>query len=358
MSVRIRAQNFQSIEDAEIVVEGLTVLTGTNNAGKTAFVRAFFGVFTNPSLSENLVRVGASHTEVSVSFDDGNTLVWKKGKEKGKNVNQYTINGVVFDNVDRGAPEEALAFGVHSVECGKEELWPQIAMQQDNVSFVLNRPGSLVAEAVVADIDKVSRLNRALGLAEKDKRSLRSETKVRQADLEELKTKLARVEPVSKTLDSVRDFSPQGLKDTQRGLRFLGQKLGVLEGLRGKLGVFRGLPASGPDTPLKKAAGTLLEIQDMQRVGVAVATTRKKLTALGGVAGLTAPSVDLPDLSGMARVADLIRRDRDLRGAVSGAVAEIAKVEAQIQAAEQEDAEFLGQFGGVCPLCNSSISQT
>ena len=190
MTVKIEIKNFQSIEHAELEIDGLTVLTGTNNAGKTAVVRAFNAVFTNPSLSENIVRVGASMAEVNLDFGDAK-IGWAKGKEKGKSINRYKIDDRVYDNVDRGAIEEVFEYGVRSVECGKEEFWPQIALQQDPVSFLLGRSGSLVAEAVVSDIERVATLNTILSLAEKDKREVKAEIKIRTEDLKQAESKLA-----------------------------------------------------------------------------------------------------------------------------------------------------------------------
>ena len=36
MPVRVHVQNFQSIREAEVEIAGFTVITGTNNTGKTA----------------------------------------------------------------------------------------------------------------------------------------------------------------------------------------------------------------------------------------------------------------------------------------------------------------------------------
>ena len=49
MPVRIHVKNFQSIADANLVVDRFTVITGANNSGKTALIRAVQGVFANSS---------------------------------------------------------------------------------------------------------------------------------------------------------------------------------------------------------------------------------------------------------------------------------------------------------------------
>ena len=81
MAVQVRLKNFQSIEDASLRVEGLTVITGTNHSGKTAVMRAIRGLFTNAPAGP-LVRHGAAHLTVALTFDDGTEVVWEKGWEK------------------------------------------------------------------------------------------------------------------------------------------------------------------------------------------------------------------------------------------------------------------------------------
>jgi len=184
MAVEVRIQNFQSFEDCTVLIDGLTVITGTNNCGKTSVMRAIRGVFTNPPAGP-LVRHGAAHLTVTLTFDDGTVIVWEKGWEKpegkGKTINQYTINGTVLQTVGRGAPPEVEALGVQEIQAAADKVWPQIADQFDGTLFLINRPGSAVAEAL-SDVEKVGKLTRALKSADKDRRSAVSELKVRRKD--------------------------------------------------------------------------------------------------------------------------------------------------------------------------------
>lgn len=177
MPVTVRIRNVQSIRDATLRVEGFTVVTGPNNCGKTASQRAVRGVFTNASPGP-LVRHGENHLTVDLAFDDGRTVKW----EKGEKVNRYTVDGKVLSTVGRGVPPEVTALGVGEIKAGSDRLWPQIAEQFGGVLFLVDRPGSVVAEAL-SDVDKVGRLTEALRLAESDKRSVGAELKVRRADV-------------------------------------------------------------------------------------------------------------------------------------------------------------------------------
>jgi exonuclease SbcC len=174
--IKVRVQNFQSIEDAELVIDGLTVLTGTNNAGKSAFFRAIRGAFTN-ARGYDFVRYGKPHCQVDITFDDNRTLTWKKGK----GVNTYVVNGKEYPKVSHGVPPEAQIFGIESVTAGKTDLWPQIAPQITGVSFLLHETGSVIAEAV-ADVTRVNQLSRALKACESDRRSAKGDLKIRRGD--------------------------------------------------------------------------------------------------------------------------------------------------------------------------------
>jgi DNA repair ATPase RecN len=185
MALTVRVRNFQSIEDATVVIDGFTVVTGANNSGKTALQRAVRGVFTNPPAGA-LVRHGAKYLSVEITFPDGQTVIW----EKGSKVNRYIVNGKTLSGVGRGGvPDEVKALGVHEIKAGSDKIWPQIAQQFVGQVFLLDRPGSMLAEAV-ADVEKVGQLSSALKLAERDRRSALSSLKVRRKDEQELKTEV------------------------------------------------------------------------------------------------------------------------------------------------------------------------
>ena len=220
MSVTVRIRNVQSIRDATLRVEGFTVVTGPNNSGKTASQRAVRGVFTNASPGP-LVRHGESHLTVDLTFGDGRTVKW----EKGEKVNRYTVDGKVLSTVGRGAPAEVAALGVGEVKAGSDRLWPQIAEQFGGVLFLVDRPGSVVAEAL-SDVDKVGRFTEALRLAESDRRSVGAELKVRRADLLAAEQELAGFDALPTATSQV-EQAEQALAEAESA----GADLGVLHDL-------------------------------------------------------------------------------------------------------------------------------
>jgi len=177
MPLKVRVRNYQSIEDGTITIDGLTSLTGTNNAGKSAMFRAIRGAFTN-TRGHAFVRLGTSHSTVDIEdLNDGRTLTW----EKGPKVNRYIINGKVFDRVGHGVPPEVAAFGVTPISAGGQDLWPQIAPQMNGVIFLLDQPGSVIAESV-ADVERVNQLNGALKMSESERKAAKNDLKIRLKD--------------------------------------------------------------------------------------------------------------------------------------------------------------------------------
>ena len=178
MPVRIHVKNFQSIADANLVVDRFTVITGANNSGKTALIRAVQGVFANSS-GDAYVRHGTEKLSVELSFDDGKSVKWEKGPKVKPT---YTVAGKTL-HPGRAVPDEVSALGIQPIQVGQMPVWPQVAPQFTGQVFLLDLPGSSIAEAV-ADVDRVGRLTQALRYAESDKRSANADLRVRKQDVE------------------------------------------------------------------------------------------------------------------------------------------------------------------------------
>jgi len=182
--MKLKVDNFQSIKSAEIEVKGLTVITGENSIGKSALARAFNGVFTNLR-GDAHVRNGESHSSVLVTFDDGNEVLW----EKGKKVNRYVVNGKEISKVGSGVPDEVKDLGIKSVTIDGKEVYPQIAKQFQNI-FLIDLPPSALSSAL-SDVEMIQQLETASAKARSEIRDIKSRMKVKREDLETAKNNLA-----------------------------------------------------------------------------------------------------------------------------------------------------------------------
>lgn len=291
MATKVKIKNFQSIEKADLVIDGFTVITGKNNSGKSAVQRAIRGVFQN-TRGNSFVRYGASHCEVSVEFDDGNSVLWEKGKKE----NKYTINGKEFDKVGTGVPEELDAFEIQPITAGGREIWSQFAPQFTGQVFLLNETGSVLAEAI-SDVERVQTLNKAMKQSEKDKRSHNSTLKVRRKDEKAVQTDL----------------------EQYKGLDALGLLLDTIESLEAKIDKI--------DRATEK-----LEAYQEKREGLV-----SLISHLDGVASVSLPKTDkaedicsqlsaLIDLN--SRYAEAVRAVQHLQGVSEVSVPDLGDLEA------------------------------
>jgi hypothetical protein len=208
MSFKVRVRNFQAISDVELVIDGFTAVWGKNNTGKSSFIRAVQATFENPR-GANFVRKGAKTCSVEVSFSEGSTLCW----EKGKGVARYEVNGKKFNSV-RGVPPEVAELGIRPVKAGDIKLWPQMGRQLSS-PFLFEESGSVVAEAI-ADVERVGKLNRALVLSEKDRRAAVAKLKVRKEDLGKLRKGLLAYEGLDEVGETIRNLVKR--REELRGL--------------------------------------------------------------------------------------------------------------------------------------------
>ena len=128
MAVKIKIKDYQSIKDAEIEVDGFTVVTGPNNSGKSALMRAVSGLFRNAALEEegSVVRHGEDKFRVEMDFGAEGKVAWEKGP---KIKPTYEVDGTTL-HPGRDVPDEIKKFGVLPIQAGGRELWPNAAQRR------------------------------------------------------------------------------------------------------------------------------------------------------------------------------------------------------------------------------------
>ena len=398
MAVRVRVQNFQSIEDVAIEIDGLTVITGTNNSGKTAVMRAIRGVFTNAPAGP-LVRHGCAHLTVSLTFDDGATIVWGKGWEKpnrkGKTINRYTINGKQIATVGRGVPPEVEALGVREINAASDRVWPQIAAQMSGDLFLVDRPGSAVAEAL-SDVERVGKLTSALKASEKDRRSTVSELKVRRKDvtshqeawdkyigldsvggvvrglgdtrsalvesergITEIRALADRYETSRRTLAELDGFDPDVIPDPAKS-RKLSQAVAMVAGFRDQHSAAKNgvdfLDGFDPDViPDSEAVVELLrEITTVTRCRERLTSTQALVNSFVGLPDMDLPTTDhiVQARAALSVVLDFHHRCISANTDINAAATEAKHNAQELSEAEAEVIRLLGDRG-VCPTCNT-----
>lgn len=356
MAVQVRVRDFQSIEDASVTIDGLTVVTGANHSGKTAFMRAIRGVFTNAPPGP-LVRHGCAHLSVSLVFDDGTSVLWEKGWEKpgrkGKTINRYTVNGKQIATVGRGVPPEVEGLGVREISAASDRVWPQIAQQFDGTLFLVNRPGSAIAEAL-SDVKRVGALSAALKASEKDRRSCNSTLKVRREDIEVHKVAAERFDGLDPVAAQVRLLADD-LANIQAKEEEINEITRLRERLESATRAAQVLDAfasvSIPDTKAPKIKQAITKVSEYAARLHTAREAHRKLQGFG--------EIPLPESAGAvaakkqhAEVADLCHRLATATGNVGSLESTLTSTASQLAEAEAEVKRLLGDRGE-CPTCNT-----
>jgi hypothetical protein len=140
--VRIRVEGFQIIRKAEIVVDGITVVRGASNAGKTAMMRAVRALIENRR-GDDFIHWDCD--EAVVEVDNGEVSIeWHKPRGSG---GYYVVDGErELRNVGHGPPEEVELLGLSPVETRRDSLWLNLWRQR--TLFLVDRPGTRMFDAL------------------------------------------------------------------------------------------------------------------------------------------------------------------------------------------------------------------
>jgi DNA repair exonuclease SbcCD ATPase subunit len=131
--VHLHGKNFQSWAEFDIDIEGLTVVTGPSDVGKSALFRALKGVLRN-ELAAEYVRNGQENPmELALSF--GGHLINAKRKKKGSTT--YVIDGQDFAKLAGGVPDQLKDLKFGEVLIGDFDFDP-IFGRQNSAQFLID----------------------------------------------------------------------------------------------------------------------------------------------------------------------------------------------------------------------------
>lgn len=352
MPFTVHVENFQSLSDVTVAVDGFTVVSGQNNTGKSALMRAIRGAFQN-ARGTSYIRHGQTKSVVEITFDDGRKLRWEKGKGPGDKPT-YVIDGGSPIHPGQAVPDEVRALGVKPIMVGGREIWPQFAPQFTGQIFLLDQPGSVLAEAV-SDVNHVAQLNDALRFAESDKRSAAAELKIRlndQVALEASVKKYDGLDAVDAEIVTIEAAHAKAVK--------IGNVIQAATALRDRLLAVQAAVAKlegveGIEIPDVKTAGDLMdELEALTKLQGRMTTAK---VAVGKLTGM--PDVGDLDTTEATDLWDSLQATLNLRDKLVAAQTGVLSLEGQAVEANdtfgtvtQEIDVALGDLGE-CPTCGT-----
>ncbi|MCP4784594.1 MAG: AAA family ATPase [Fuerstiella sp.] len=199
---RIILENFMSHARTEIdLADGLTVLTGPNNCGKSAVVAALQILATN-GRSTHVMRHGAKCCRITVETDDGHTICWERKKTTVK----YTLDGEDIHRVGTSVPDslhELLRLDRVEAETGKSKHEYDIHFgEQKAPVFLLGESGSRAASFFASSSD-ASRLVEMQHRHRLKLRDQKSEAKRLRTESNNNTARLMSFEPIDQIADHI-----------------------------------------------------------------------------------------------------------------------------------------------------------
>lgn len=191
MIKRIELKNFMSHRHTVIEpAEGLTVLIGPNNVGKSAIIAALQILCYN-DLSNYVVRHGEKHCMVSVETDEGHRIEWHRRTSPS-----YVINGEQFDRLGRSVPEELhqLLRLPRVAGNGTEQFDVHFGAQKSPI-FLLDSSGATAARFFASSSDAIRLVEMQQRHREKIRDARKERTRLEQ-EASRVNAELTALEPV------------------------------------------------------------------------------------------------------------------------------------------------------------------
>ncbi|MCK8817763.1 AAA family ATPase [Natroniella sulfidigena] len=188
----IEINNFQSHADSRLEFEeGLNVITGPSDQGKSAIIRALRWVLYNEPRGTDFIRTGTNSCQVTIELDNEFKITRKRTKKE----NRYELitpagEEHVFEKVGSKVPQEIKdVHGMPKIKLDSDlEATLNLDYQLDG-AFLLNAPITKRAK-VLGRLIKVHIVDAAIRDTSKDLRELKQEEKRVKQELVELDNKL------------------------------------------------------------------------------------------------------------------------------------------------------------------------
>ncbi len=216
---KIILENFMSHGRTEIdLADGLTVLTGPNNCGKSAVVAALQILATN-GRTTHVMRHGEKFSRITVETDDGHTVVWERRNKTVK----YILDGEDVHRVGTSIPDslhDLLRLDRVQADTGRTTNDYDIHFgEQKSPVFLLGETGSRAASFFASSSD-ASRLVEMQHRHRSNVRERKADAKRLTAEHQKNAARLLAFEPLDRITELVgkADRSRQAIDSIQSGI--------------------------------------------------------------------------------------------------------------------------------------------
>ena len=128
--MRVEATNFQSWPEFSVEVEGLTVIVGPSNLGKSAMFRALRGAVRN-EIEAVHIRKGTDTATVTLHHDGHEATAVRTAKSTSYRIKLAGQEEREVGKLNGATPEDMASWGFNTVDIGGVALDPVFAAQFD-----------------------------------------------------------------------------------------------------------------------------------------------------------------------------------------------------------------------------------
>lgn len=296
--MRLRFQRFQSIEDAELEIEGLTAIVGPSNIGKSALWRGLFYSL-HAKTGNDFVSYGSDFTRVEMQDED-----FKMAWEKGEGVNRYFFQDdpVSYPKIKKGEiPKPILDAGFSDILLNgpdgkvKDRISAQFAPQVDGNVFLINSSPGTVSE-VLSQLSRLDVLIRASRATDLDARRVSGRIRIRREDEERLRGKRESFSSLPLVSSAISELGVRA-KLIQEARNRASLVRGILDKIRVAQGVFDSLSSlSSVRVPPKPPEAAILNFGRVKSCALKCQRARVVASGLQGVSAVRVPAIPTPEV--------------------------------------------------------------
>jgi hypothetical protein len=187
--IEVQIKGFQSIQSVDFSVNGLTVLVGENDIGKSSVFRAIHSILRNRS-GEGFISKGFAKSNVSLSTAE-NTIEWEKPRKSGS---EYHLDGVSYSKVGRKSPEFVSELGFGTIELKSGHIDPHFSSQGE-APFLIKSSGQLLTD-FFSELLKFGPLAKASHASAKELRQSNSDIRLYTQEIERIEDSLLKFDPL------------------------------------------------------------------------------------------------------------------------------------------------------------------
>ncbi len=209
--IAVRLENFQSHLDTYIEFsEGLNVIVGQSDSGKTAILRGIRWVLYNQPRGTDFIRIGADFVRVTVKFDHSLTIIRERTSSKNRYIIRNGEDELILEGFGVHVPKEVLeAHGMSHLRIDQDtELAIHLSQQLDG-PFLLEQTNVARAKTL-GRISGAHYLDMAIRDTTKDLSQLNQRVRQEEVEIERLQEKLERYEQLDQMKKQL-DLSEQKL---------------------------------------------------------------------------------------------------------------------------------------------------